>query len=156
MKTSKELYSIAARIALGGAKVPHGVSNPVLRDVDGTVCVCYFVYAYGAEARETGLYPRPAEWIALDVAEGKLVGRYPCSEKDFSSAPYDRSYSMADSPASGKSEAYFTAMDELFEISRASIVASGSLDGEAYAGYLGKLLAVTPEDFRVFYRDLSL
>lgn len=156
MKKISELNAFAASKALGGAKLPHGLSNPVLRELDGNICVCYFVYTYNRQARETGLYPRPSEWIALSIEEGDLVGRFRCSENDFSTAPYDKTYSVKDASVSAQSKDHYAAMCQLIEEARSSVIATGCLDRKTYEDYLNKLFVITPKDFRVFYTDLSL
>lgn len=155
MKNITELNEITAKTALGGAKIPHGISNPVLRNVGGIVRVCYFVYTYDKEAMQSGNYRRPTEWIALDITEGNVIGRFDCAEVDFTTMPFDAMYSMNDDSVVKPDESYFATMDQLFDIARASLIHGNKLDETAYSGYMNKLFAITPEKYRVFYKDLS-
>lgn len=155
MKTINEFNDIARSEALGGAKVPHGISNPVLRLVDGTIRVCYFVYLFDKEALETGLYRRPVEWLALDMKSGDLVGRYSCAKNDFSQEPANKEYLLKDSSVTKPDKAFYAVLNRLFETACASVLFAGTLDEATYEGYLSKVLSITPQDYRVFYEDLS-
>lgn len=150
-----EMNRKAASYALGGAKIPHGISNPVIRNVDGCYRVCYFVYAVNREDIKRKMYSRPVEWLALDAQTGDLLGSYNCAEEDFSSQSFDQRYSLEDPKTAKPHEAYFSVMDALFDTVRASIVYGDAIDLDSYEGYMKKLLAITPQEYQVFYRDLS-
>lgn len=156
MKTINEFNDVARSEALGGAKVPHGISNPVLRSVDGSIRVCYFVYLFDREALDTGLYRRPVEWLALDMESGDLVGRYSCAKNDFSNEPMDKTYSLKDDSVSKPDDAFYAVLNRLFETCCASVLLANMLDEATYMGYLNKVLSITPQDYRIFYKELSL
>ncbi len=155
MKTISEFNNIARSEALGGAKVPHGISNPVLRSVDGIIRVCYFVYLFDKKALDTGLYRRPVEWLALDMESGRLVGRYSCAKNDFSQESADKTYSLKDDSIAKPDDAFYAVLNRLFETCCASVLFANALDETTYAGYMNSVLSITPQDYRVFYKELS-
>ena len=155
MKSIGDINKLAKSYALGGAKIPHGISNPVLRRIKDKVAICYFVYAYSRENMESKQYPRPCEWLELDIEDGTLIARNDCSQIDFSAQSGDSLYSLAAS-ADGKATLdTFRILDMLFDTVRASIVFGGKMDLGSYKGYMKKLLGITPSDYRVFYEELS-
>lgn len=156
MITVKELNRKVQPAALNGAKIPHGVSNPVIRQEDGKYYVAYFVYTFDRNNMATKLYPRPSEWILADVSTGDVVGVYKCNEKDFSQQSFEKSYSLIDKNVKKPDEAYFNVMDNLFDTVRASIVYGNKIDEASYAAYFRDLLAITPEGYKVFYKELSI
>ena len=38
-----DVYQKIRPLALGGVKIPHGISNPVLRKRDSRICIAFFV-----------------------------------------------------------------------------------------------------------------
>ena len=72
--------------ALGGKKIPHGVSNPVFRkSEDGEYKVCAFIYLYQAQELKDKNVRRPTKWMSMDLKTG-AVTEYNCSDLDFSGA----------------------------------------------------------------------
>jgi hypothetical protein len=73
-------------------------------------------------------YNRPAGWILVDIETGELKA----------------------------TEDYFSAMDTLFDTARASVIYGNLLDKAAYQAYLNNLYAITPIEYRMFYKELSI
>lgn len=156
MITVKELNKKVQPAALHGAKVPHGVSNPVIRKEEGKYYIAYFVYTYERSNMASNMYPRPSEWILADIKTGDVVSVYECNEKDFSEQKFNRMYSLTDKNVKKPNEDYFTVMDNLFDTVRASIVFGNQMDMASYSAYLRDLLAITPEEYKIFYKELSI
>lgn len=150
-----ELTEKADELIFGDARIPHEVSNPVLRKVDNQICACFFVCVFDFEMLQSGIYERPIAWIALDALDGNLVGSFSCNENDFSSTSFSKSYSMEDSSAVMPDEDYYRQMDDYFNKAQRSIQSQEGFDLESYTEYMRMLLAITPKDFRIFYEELS-
>ena len=156
MITIKELNAKIQGEVFGGAKIPHGVSNPVIRKENDQYYVSYFVYTYDKKNIDTGEYRRPVQWIIVDVKTGDIVKTYDCKENDFSSQPFDKLYSLNDSSVKRPDENYFEVMDSLFDTVRASIAFGDTIDLASYKAYFSNLLAITPGEYKGFYRELSI
>lgn len=156
MITIKELNKKVQSLALNGAKIPHGISNPVIRRENDKYYVAYFVYVYDRKNLATKQYPRPSEWILLDVATGDMVEINECVEKDFSEQDMSKLYSLVDPKVKKPDANYFAVMDNLFDTVRASVVFGKQLDMASYKAYFTKLLAITPAEYQVFYKDLTI
>ena len=69
MKTyigAREAMCIAGSYALGGVKVPHSISNPVIRRLDdGKYAIALFVYTFNREQIQSGKANRPLEWSSV-------------------------------------------------------------------------------------------
>ena len=142
--------------ALGGAKIPHCVSNPVLRTENGSLYIAAFVYLFNRENLQQNKMPRPIRWIIADIETGDVVKEYDCKEKDFSGAAYDVLYDLNDPNVKRPSREDFAEIYSVFDSVRSGYLASGKADAETYARYLGMILEVTPINYRRFYQELSL
>lgn len=156
MITIKELNEKIQGEVFGGAKVPHGISNPVIHRENDQYYIAYFVYTYDKKNIESGAYQRPIQWILVDMKEGNIVFTYDCKNKDFSEQRFDKLYSLNDPTVKRPDESYFGVMDSLFDTVRASIAFADSIDMASYKAYLNSLMAITPGEYRVFYRELSI
>ncbi|MCR4791787.1 MAG: hypothetical protein K5871_03490 [Lachnospiraceae bacterium] len=156
MITIKEINENIQGQVLGGAKIPHGVSNPVIHKEDDKYYIAYFVYTFEKKNLDTGDFQRPLYWVIADVKTGDLVAEYNCREKDFSEQGFDKLYSMNDPSVRRPDDKYYKVMDSLFDTVRASIAFGSSMDSASYKAYFSNLLAITPSEYKVFYRELSV
>ena len=156
MVTIKELSGRIQEKIFDGAKIPHGISNPVIHKENDKYYIAYFVYTYDKKNIETGVYQRPIQWILADIKEGNIVYTYDCKNNDFSEQRFDKLYSLNDPIVKKPDDRYFEVMDRLFDTVRASIAFANSLDMASYKAYLNNLMAITPSEYRVFYRELSV
>ncbi|MCD8361673.1 MAG: hypothetical protein LUC98_01720 [Lachnospiraceae bacterium] len=152
----EELNAKAEEYAFGGAIIPHEISGPVIRMEDGNCVVAYFCYGYTYQDIQKMELRRPSEWLLLDPSTGELIAENYCQEKDFSSESFNSRYSMEDESRVDADDEWLDEMDQLFEQVRTDLVKNGGFDGETYRRYLEKLLSITPESYRVFYRELSI
>lgn len=146
----------AGEFALGGIKVPHSVSWPVLRKEGSRLVIAYYTTVYDRARLDSGLMPRPLEWLELDIRDGRLIGRYDCKRKDFSKEPFDRDYDI-----SRKSDVRLDAEEietlyQMFDSVREAYIRSKVLDMFMYRQYLEKVCAVIPPSYRGFIRELSI
>lgn len=156
MTSITQINNKAKGMALGGIKVPHSVSWPVLRKSGSGLVIAYYATVYNRSRLEEGRMPRPSEWMEMDIRDGRLIGRYDCRIKDFSEEPFDREYDIMK-----KSDASFDikeieALYKMFDSVREAYIGSKVLDLFMYRQYLGKICAIIPESYRVFIRELSI
>mgnify|MGYP004471602419 FL=1 len=155
MLSIKEINQKAKSLMLKDMKLPSGISNPVIREMNGQYYISYFSYVYGKQNIQEKKYNRPNKWIIVDIKTGELIAEYNCNENDFSQASFDKLYSMYDPDVKKPSEEYFLVMDNLFDTVRASIVFGKKIDEVTYKAYLENLYAITPREYITFYKDLS-
>ena len=153
--SSETIFKSVYAKAMGGRKIPHGLSNPVLRYVDGKLAVAFFVYTYSKADLENKMIGRPCTWIVADLAEGKDLRAISCSVEDFSGAPKDGRYSM-DNPKGGKDKDFFSKAYSILDSVRNQYIKTGVLSEEEYETYLDMILETVPPEYHCFYRELSL
>ncbi len=141
--------------ALGGAKIPHYVSNPVIRLEDGKAFIAAFVYTYNRENLQSNKMPRPIHWIIADIETGEIINEYDCRQKDFSSAGFDALYDLNNPPAVKKpTRDDFTGIYEEIDSLRRKWI-SGGFDPDDCKKYLDMILEITPGSYQRFYRELA-
>jgi len=156
MLTIKEINQKARQFMFDDEKIPHANSNPVLREEDGKICIAYFGYTYDRQNLAEKKFKRPTRWLLLDIETGEVIKRMNCGERDFSAEPFDKLYSLNDPGVVKPTEDYFSIMDTLFDTARASVIFAKRLDKANYQAYLKDLYAITPKEYRGFYKELSL
>lgn len=156
MLTISEINRKAKRFIFGDIKIPSGISNPVLYSEDGKFYIAYFGYTFSKQNMTENRYSRPSRWILVDVETGELFKMFDCTEKDFSTQVFDKLYSLNDPKVKKGTEDYFKVMDMLFDTARASVIYGNTFDNSTYQAYLNNLYAITPQEYRVFYKELSI
>ena len=141
--------------ALGGAKIPHCVSNPVLRKEGESLYIAAFVYTYNRDNIQQNKMPRPIHWMIADIITGDLVKEYDCRDNDFSDAGFEILYDLNDSSVKKPSREDFAEIYSLFDTIRNEYINNGSFDAKAYGCYLDRILEITPTSYRKFYQELS-
>jgi hypothetical protein len=140
---------------LEGAKVLHGLSNPVLRQHDGRVVIAVFGFVYEKAHFDANQLPRPAYWMTAGLETGEPAEEIDCLDRDFSEESFDGLYSMENPGAMKASQEAFEALFALFDSVRDSLVTKGVPDMDKYAEYMDKMLALAPPAYHVFYRELD-
>lgn len=156
MQTINEINKKARKYIYGDMKIPNGISNPVLRCEGSKMYIAYFGYTYNKKNIDENRYNRPTRWILVDIANGDLVKLYDCTVNDFSTQMFDKLYSLNDETIKKGTEDYFRVMDTLFDTARASVIYGNMLDMATYKAYLNNLYAITPQEYRLFYKELSV
>jgi hypothetical protein len=144
------------RNVLGGAKVPHKTSEPVLYKQDDKYYLAAFVVFYTRNDVATSVISRPSHWVIADIETGNIVAEYETTDKEFSNAPYDKKYDAkcagkCDTSAEYYSKSYTMLEDVIWTLKR-----TGKIDRELYYQYLDRILANFPKDYRVFFTDLGV
>lgn len=148
------VYESVCRQVLAGNKLPHSVSNPVLRKKDGKIYLAFFITLYKREHLAEKQFPRPSYWALADLSTGKIHRQISCAEEDFSAQSFDRLYSMQPETTGTERpdlKALYAQLDEI----RSGWLHNNEIPGVLYQDYLQKILTLTPPDYRVFYRELS-
>lgn len=73
MKDIRTIIRELGRVILDGAKVPHTLSNPVMRKENGKWYIAFFVTFYNKWNWDKLKMPRPAYWALVDVETGELI-----------------------------------------------------------------------------------
>lgn len=151
-----EINRKAGSFALGGAKTPHSVSWPVLRKKGSRLVIAYYTTAYNKEKLDSGLMPRPMEWMELDIRDGNLIGRYDCRAEDFSKQPFDKMYDISKKSGVRIDAAAVESLYKMFDSVRKAYIENKMLDLLMYRKYLNTVCAVIPESYRGFLKELSV
>jgi hypothetical protein len=153
--TTKEILANLKLKALGGAKIPHGVSNPVLRKIGEKVVIAVFIYTYKKENLDTRMMPRPSYWMIADIESGELIEHFNCSQNDFSSLSFDKLYSSKSSKNKTITNEYFNEAYNLFDNLRIYYKENKTVDVLMYNKYMEMIFSVVPDEYVVFYQELS-
>ena len=84
-----------------------------------------------------------------------IVERYQCTERDFSKSDYEKLYNIATDNIIKADEKYWEDTYALMDQIRNEYVNCGVLREDLYKQYLERIYETTPEEYRVFYRDMN-
>ena len=154
MKDIRTIIRELGRVILDGVKVPHTLSNPVLRKENGKWYIAFFVTFYNKSNLDNKTMPRPSYWCLVDVETGELIKRYDCKEKDFSSASFDDLIDISDFNPKRFSKEDTEEFFRKFDNARNAYILNDNNGDRLYALYLGKLFEYTPVNYQIFYCEL--
>ncbi len=156
MINATNVNSQIQRNILGGAKIPHSVSQPVIYKEEGKYYLAVFVFFYTKEDIQSGMVNRPTAWAKLDIKSGEIIEEYQCKDKDFSDARYDVKYNVRSDIKYDTSKAYYDEAFEILDSVRREIIETDTIDKLKYNYYLKKIINNIPEAYQRFYLDLSV
>ena len=157
--SSNNAYSLWMKIqrgVLGGVKVPHSTSQPVIYKEDGKYYLAAFTFLFSKEDIEAGMVARPTVWTIADIITGEIIKEYETKEKDFSDAPYDVKYNVRADGQYDTSKAYYDKTFAILDSVRDKLIKTGKLYMLEYQAYLDRIIANIPREYQRFYRDLSV
>ncbi len=152
--SSYRTYQTIYPLAMGGQKVPYGVSNPVLRRDGDRVYLAFFVYTYTYAQMKQKAIGRPCSWILANIRNGKLIEIIHCAARSFTQADPKEQFSM-EGTARKADTAFFTETYDILDKVRQTYLDQGGLDKQRYGAYLEQILQVVPPAYHRFYRELS-
>lgn len=150
-----DVYQKIRPLALGGVKIPHGISNPVLRKRDSRIYIAFFVYTYTRGDLQNGAIRRPTSWITTDLVTGEILDRIQCADEDFSDASFTEYFSTNNPNAGNSTKEYYQRVYALLDSIRKTIIENDSFPKDAYAEYMRSILEVVPSAYHRFYWELS-
>lgn len=156
MSYAHELMKLINKSALGGRKIPHGVSNPVFRkNENGDIVVAAFVYTYSAEELRSKQIKRPSHWITVDIKNGNVIHEYNCAENDFCDIPLDFYCDLnAESDIKFSSE-YNKQTLAVFDLILRKYEITGVFDEELNDAYMFMMLRMVSVGFKDMYKQLN-
>lgn len=152
--SSKAIYQQLYPLALGGRKVPHGISNPVLRIWQEKLCLAFFVYTFSREDLHNGSVTRPISWMVADLENGQMLEEIPCSKEDFSSAGMKERFST-NNPNGTQPADFFQQTYAILDGVRQEYAETGNVNQSEYERYMEQMLRAVPPAYHRFYRELS-
>lgn len=155
MLSTKEVAATIRENALGGQKTPHGTSQPVLRLHDGKLCLASFVFFYNKEQLQSAMVKRPTMWVVGDLKTGEIFQRYLCSDNEFSDSEHQKFYNISTKNILLVSKLYWDSTYVLMDLIRDEYTSYGTLNKRLYKEYLERIYCTVPEEYRIFYKDLS-
>lgn len=151
----KDVIRILKANAVGGKKVPHGVSNPVFRrDENGNIVVAAFVYFYTADDLKNQKVRRPAKWITLDISTGETTA-YSCNEKDFCSIKEDFYCELRSETDTKFSKEYCNQTLAVFDLILRKYQITRKFDNELNDAYMYMMLKMVSVGFKELYTQLN-
>ena len=153
---SEEIYREIKKNVLNGAKVPHGISQPVIYYEDGKYYIAVFLFYYTKEDINSGMISRPSFWAIMNIDTGEIVERRWTNQSDFSDASYDIKYNVRSDDNYDTSRKYYERAFTILDAVREKIIEDGTLLKEEYQSYLNMVLKNIPREYQRFYRDLSI
>lgn len=152
---AKEAMRIAGSYALGGVKVPHSISNPVIRKLDdGKYAIALFVFTFTKEQIKSGKANRPLEWLLLNPTNGELIERVSCNNKDFSD---DKSecVELRASDNTKYSNEYAAITISIFDTMIKKYIEKNEFDKQLNDVYMYMMTKMVSVGLKSFYRDLN-
>ena len=153
--SSKKVYANLQKKALGGAKVMHRVSLPVIRKEEDKHVLASFIFLFTPEELKTGHIKRPPLWVTADIESGEIIERYRCSENDFSAEPFDKEYFIRESSEVSPSAEYTLDLFQRLDEIRKEVLEQKEANDVAMREYIDLLLRIIPNEYQVFYKELS-
>lgn len=152
----REIYRNIQKDIIYGTKVPHRVSMPAIRHIDGEYCFAVFVFYYTKDDLDAAIADRPSLWASVDIASGVITARYHTNEKEFSDASYDIKYSISSDGTAPLSQEEYEHAFRLLDDIRNELLRGAPFPKDTYDKYLNLVLKSIPTDYRRFYLDLSI
>lgn len=151
---TQDIVKAMNRKVLGGAKIPHSCSLPVIRKVDEEFVICMFTQLFNKEQLSQGMMQRPSFWCLANIQDGGNFKEFNCKDLEFCSAPYNQLYSR------GKTEQQSSQQDIInlylqFDEIRKKFIKTGILDAFSYKKYLTGIFKIVPSGQINFYKELS-
>ncbi len=151
----REIMKKFSITALGGRKIPHGVSNPVFRkNENGEYEVCAFIYLYNAQELKDKNIGRPSMWMALNVHSGQIT-EYECRSNDFSYADSNTKCDLHAEEDMVFSSEYKKQTLAVFDLILKKYLITGRFDKELNDAYMYMMLRMVSKGFKPFYKDLN-
>lgn len=132
------------------------VSLPVLRQECGSYYLSVFTIHYTEKDLSVGEMPRPDGCVLADIETGEMIEYRQAYVEDFSSKPmYYRGKMATDIKQSTMHNTFKKAM-ALFDKIRRELLSTGYFPKMDYETYMAQVLSCVPNDFHIFYRELSM
>lgn len=144
-----------SQYAMGGAKAPHGISNPVFCKMeDGSYALAAFVFTYNGEMIKNKKVKSPSEWILINPNDGALIDRISCATQNFSDLE-DSEIDFGTGEDIIVTDRYKSAALIILNFLIKSYVDTGCLDIGLNNVYMYMVLQVTAAGFRPYYEALN-
>ena len=153
---SKTINNHFQKNVMGGVKIPHSTSQPVVFFEDGKYYLASFVFFYTKADIENGEVDRPNMWLVADIETGEIIREYETKEKEFSDAPYNVKYNIRSDEKYDTSKDYYDKAFAILDSVREKIIKDGKFYKGEYQYYLNMIMANIPKEYRRFYTDLSV
>lgn len=154
IQTSVIIDKIAAQ-ALEGRKVPHRISEPVIRKQENVFVLAFFVSFYTKENIKNETLKRPAMWLTADILNGGIINRFNCSQYDFSKESFETVYSDKYDSMLNISREYYEKQYLLLDKIREMIILENKINSKLNIEYMNGILNITPHEYQIFYTELS-
>lgn len=151
--TANVMASLQGKV-LGGAKIPHTVSYPVLRRDGDRYVIAVFVQIHSRELLQKKAMRRPSHWYTANLKTGELLSGRDCRKEDFCTAPFDRLYRKGDPERTAVAADVLQAYACL-DVVRQRLIQDDILDYLLYRDYLRQIFLIIPSGQVPFYRELG-
>lgn len=98
---------------------------------------------------------RPTMRIICDLKTGEIIQRYSCSDNEFSDSKHQKLYNISAKDVLPVSKHYWDSIYALMDLIRHEYARCENLNKKLYKEYFERISCITPEEYRIFYKDLS-
>ena len=155
IEESSRVYQNIMATILDGKKIPHSTSRPVIRYVEGIPYLAVFVFFFSKHDIKENRVNRPDMWALADISDGRILNRYDCREKDFSSASFDVQYPLSAPAEDFNPLKYNRTLDSLLDSIRYELLTKKRLNSLLYSQYMELLIKYMPTSYHRFFFELS-
>lgn len=156
MQSSEVINGILQKSVIGGKKIPHSTSYPMIVKEKSKYYLATFTFFYSREDIEVGMVERPTMWAIADIETGEIIEERLTKDKDFSDASYDIKYSIRADAQYNTSKKYYDEAFAILDSCRSKIINTGKFYPGEYKFYLDRIIANIPKEYQRFYQDLSV
>lgn len=153
---AKEAIKMFNASALGGQKIPHGVSNPVFhKNENGDYLISAFIFLYNADEIRNKSVKRPSKWMTMDIKTGNIISEYDCREKDFCNISFETFCDLNPESDTKYSAEYTNQTLAIFDLIIKKYIVTGKFDKELNDAYMYMMLNMVSVGFKEFYKKLN-
>lgn len=156
MKSLVEINKSFQYSILNGVKIPHKISFPVIHKENNKYYLAVFLFFFTENDINNSNIDRPSFWSIADFESGEILETFDCSKKDFSSAKYNKKYSIISDIKYETTPQYYIDAFKILENVRENFIENNIIDKVEYDKYLYKIISNVPENYRRFYTELSI
>jgi hypothetical protein len=98
---------------------------------------------------------RPSMWMVADCTTGEILEKYYCRDADFSTQSHDKLYCISSNNMPIDIKQHLETAYLIMDVIRSEYAENGRLREDLYDEYLTIIDNTTPDEYKIFYKELS-
>lgn len=140
----------------GHIKIGKNFSYPVLHKENGTYYLAVFAGLRDMKfIAQYNYFYRPDTWVIADIKTGDIIEKRNSKVKEFSKFSYNKKLNPWFNK-NEETEEHYKVMFDILDDVRKKLLETKELDTKKYKEYLNKILECSSDDYKRFYKDLSI